>query len=166
MIRSRESRRRAQALLEMLNISKPPVDVNAVAKSLGFEVLPYDFPDDVSAILMVEDGEQVIGVNKNHPEVRQRFSIAHELGHFISGHDDFAGGNKYFKDGTFNYGDSQNRSELEANEFAAELVMPEKFLREDVINNGLEVPNLAKKYNVSQQALWIQLINLKLADKG
>lgn len=48
------------------------------------------------------------------------------------------------------------------NEFAAELLMPELMLKNDVIGKELDVSFLARKYQVSEQALWIQLINLKL----
>lgn len=60
---------------------------------------------------------------------------------------------------------SDNRQELEANEFAAELLLPATFLRRDVADYGLDVPALAKRYDVSEQAMWIQLIDLKLASQ-
>jgi Zn-dependent peptidase ImmA (M78 family) len=58
--------------------------------------------------------------------------------------------------------DPQNRQETEANEFASELLMPEPFLRRDVADAGLDVPALAKRYQVSEQAMWIQLIDHKI----
>ena len=53
----------------------------------------------------------------------------------------------------------------EADEFAAELLMPEPFLRRDVSTLGLKAPDLAQRYQVSEQAMWIQLINLKIASQ-
>lgn len=165
MIRSRESRRKAQAILEMLAVTRAPVDVTEVAKKLGFEVHEHDFPDTTSAVLVIEGDIKAIGVNRSHALVRQRFSIAHELGHFLHGHGDFADSTATFEDGSYNYADPQNRQEMEANEFAAELLMPESFLKADIGNIGLDVPTLAKKYQVSERAMWIQLINLKLASR-
>jgi Zn-dependent peptidase ImmA (M78 family) len=55
--------------------------------------------------------------------------------------------------------------ENEANEFAAELLMPESFLRADLPQYGLDVPALAKRYRVSEQAMWIQLMDLELANQ-
>jgi Zn-dependent peptidase ImmA (M78 family) len=52
--------------------------------------------------------------------------------------------------------------EKEADEFAAELLMPESMLKIDVLQNRLKAEELAKKYQVSEQALWIQLVSLKL----
>ena len=164
MIKSKEARRRAEAILEMLKISQAPIDVFAIAKQLGFEVVEYDFPDDTSAALVIDEDIKAIGINKNHALTRQRFSVAHELGHFLQGHGDFANSQKTFEDGSFNYADPQNRQELEANEFAAELLMPSMILKKEPELTTLDVPSLAKKYQVSEQALWIQLINLHLVN--
>lgn len=165
MIQSREARRRAQAVLDMFHVRRPPIDVAEVAKKLGFEVLDYDFPETTSAILVIEGDIRAIGVNKAFAEARRRFSIAHELGHFLLGHGDFADSEKTFEDGSYNYLDPQNRQETEANEFAAELLMPERFLKKDLQEIGRDAPALAKRYQVSEQALWIQLINLQLASE-
>lgn len=165
MIRSREARRRAHATLEMLGVSEPPVDIVRVAQQLGFEVHQEDFPEGISAVLVVDGDIRAIGVNRSHARVKQRFSIAHELGHYLQGHGDFADSRKTFEDGSYNYADPQNRQETEANEFAAELLMPEFLLKKDFAEFGLEADRLAERYQVSGQAMWIQLINLRLASK-
>lgn len=163
MIRSREARRRAQAILDMLGVDNPPVNVHEIANELGFEVIPYDFPEETSAVLHIDAENKAIGVNRHHSKTRQRFSIAHELGHFLQGHGDFGDSVATFEDGSYNYADPQNRQESEANELAAELLMPEKMLNRDLRETGLDVPRLAETYQVSEQAMWIQLINLRLA---
>ncbi|MEX0799862.1 MAG: ImmA/IrrE family metallo-endopeptidase [Dehalococcoidia bacterium] len=169
MIRSRESRQRAKNILEMFRVNEPPTDVHGIAGELGFMVIPYDFPEDTSAMLLIREDAKVIGVNENHAEVRQRFSIAHELGHYLNGHEDFTvrgGQEKIRVDGEFDFTDPQQRREQEANEFAAELLMPESMLKRDIAAAGrLDVPALTKRYNVSEQAMWIQLIDLKLASQ-
>ncbi len=113
---------------------------------------------------VIEGDVKSIGVNAIHAQTRQRFSIAHELGHYLSGHEAYDDANIYIEDrpGWLN---SHNRQEIEADEFAAELLMPERFLRRDVARHGLDMPALAKLYRVSEQAMWIQLINLKLANQ-
>ncbi len=162
MIRSREARHRANQVLKMVGVVAPPVDVQAIAEFLGFTVIPFDFPDDVSGVTFIEGDVKSIGVNENHAQTRQRFSIAHELGHFLSGHESYDNDKLHVEDqGRFLHSD--NRQELEANEFAAELLLPSSFLRRDVAECGLDVPALAKRYEVSEQAMWIQLIDLKLA---
>ncbi len=167
MIRSRASRQRAKDILDMFGVSEPPVDVHTIAQELGFIVMPHDFPNDTSGMLLIRQDAKVIGVNQNHARVRQRFTVAHELGHYLSGHEDFSVEGKQERirvDRGYDYSDPQHRREVEANEFAAGLLMPEAMLRRHVASSGkLDVAALAAKYEVSEQAMWIQLIDLKLA---
>ena len=163
MIRSRLAREKAHNILSMYKISNSPIDVNKIAELLGFIVLPFDFPETMSAVVRIEGDKKVIAVNKNKHEVRQRFSIAHELGHYLSGHDNFSHDRHTVVDREKSYLDSHHREEEEADEFAAEILMPEFMLKEDVLVNSMSPFELAKKYNVSEQAMLMQLINLKLA---
>jgi Zn-dependent peptidase ImmA (M78 family) len=109
----------------------------------------------------------VIGVNEDHHPNRQRFTIAHELGHFILHRDD----SSIFVDKTLTfYRDGQSSQgvyiqEIEANAFAAELLMPEAVIHQYVMN-GIDlheekrIESIAKELRVSQQALTIRLISL------
>lgn len=162
MIRSRASRQKAIDILGLCKIDSTPIDLDAIAKKLGLQIVPYEFPDSMSALFLIEEGIRAIGVNKNHSMVRQRFSVAHELGHFVSGHEDFSHDNVEHIDREKKYLNRFHRMEEEADEFAAELLMPEFLLNKDfsLLNGDIEA--LAKKYEVSQQAMTIQLINLKL----
>jgi len=162
MIRSRASRQKAIDILGLCKIDSAPVDLEAITKKLGLQIVPYEFPDSMSALFLIEERVRAIGVNKNHPKVRQRFSVAHELGHFVSGHEDFSHDNVEHIDREKKYLNRFHRMEEEADEFAAELLMPEFLLNKDfsLLNGDIEA--LAKKYEVSQQAMTIQLINLKL----
>lgn len=162
MIRSREARKRAQQLLEAVGITEPAIDIEEVAKYLGFLVIPFEFPDSTSGLTFIEEGVKTIGVNSKHAPVRRRFSIAHEIGHYLMGHEAYDHGDTYIEDRP-SYLDPQNRQEMEANEFAAELLLPKKMLEIDVAEMGLEVESLAKRYQVSEQAMWIQLIDLGIA---
>jgi Zn-dependent peptidase ImmA (M78 family) len=165
MTASKNIREKAHSILQMTGIKEPPVDVNMVSDRLGFRVIPFDFPDDTSAVLLIEGKVRSIGVNSRHGIVRQRFSVAHELGHYLSGHEDFSGEHHLKIEGRPIYEDPEYRQELEANEFAAELLMPRFILKKDVQEIGLDITALAQKYKVSEQAMWIQLINLGFADE-
>jgi len=73
---------RVKAIIEKLNIYSPPVPVERVAELFSLKIVYYSkFPDSVSGAIIQEEGLNAIGVNSNHPKVRQRFTIAHELGH-------------------------------------------------------------------------------------
>jgi len=162
MIRSRLAREKANNILSMYKISEAPIDVEFIAKQLGFEVHPFDFPNEISAAIKIIDSLKVIAFNSKHPKTRQRFSIAHELGHYLSGHEDFDEEKRAFVDPSKKYLSPQFKQEEEADEFAAELLMPESLLNFDVFENHLDLSELAEKYEVSEQAMTIQLVNLKL----
>jgi Zn-dependent peptidase ImmA (M78 family) len=114
-----------------------------------------------------EDNQSIIAVNRLHPVTRQRFTMAHELGHLILNHK----GNFFIDRGLINYRDSKSGTgediqEREANAFAAELLMPEEMLKRDFkkgiydIENPESMEKLANKYKVSVQALTFRLVNL------
>lgn len=146
----------------MYRVTHAPIDIKKIANLLGFEIVPFDFPDTISAVIRINGVAKAIGVNKNHPETRQRFSIAHELGHYLSGHENFTHEKKIVVDPERKYLDPQFRDEQEADDFAAELLMPESMLKKDALEKDIEISDLAKKYDVSEQAMLIQLVNLKL----
>ncbi len=135
------------------------------------------FKGDVSGALLRDEHRTVIGVNALHPDTRQRFTIAHELGHLVlhTGHPvhyDRAP----FRINLRNAVSSEARDpeEIEANRFAAELLMPEAMLKRDLLEQdipGLDVSDehaletvrwLADRYKVSVQAMAIRLATLGL----
>jgi Zn-dependent peptidase ImmA (M78 family) len=174
-------RKIASDLLTELEIpAKAPVDLDIVMKQLAekrklsIEVLYEDFSKDmtgVSAILIKEKGKAVIAVNNRHPEVRQRFSLAHELGHLIMhGNYEHLKVEKSIQPRLFTRADGiHSLDEKEANEFAAELLMPEELIRKDFekyIDKKEDniISYLAEKYNVSEIALQYRLNNLDLME--
>jgi Zn-dependent peptidase ImmA (M78 family) len=110
---------------------------------------------------IVQDNDNItIYVNPDDSLQRQRFTIAHELGHFTNGHLD--GSKKMLRDSTKSY--SQNNYdflEYEANKFAAELLMPKSKI--DFLLNHKDIKSIedmAKALIVSLPALSIRLKNL------
>src|SRR6478752_4771595 len=89
--------KRASAILEELKIEKLPIPVHKVAESLGLVIKPYDLGEEISGVLVIEEGQGIIGFNPNESTVRQRFTIAHELGHYELHKD----GNELFVDKNF-----------------------------------------------------------------
>jgi len=100
-----------------------------------------------------------------HAPVRRRFTIAHELGHLVLQRDDLFHVDEKFPVAFRSEDSSKAHSpfEVEANQFAAELLMPEKLLMRDVakLPLGLDVEEaiaeLARRYEVSEQAMTIRL---------
>ena len=81
---------------------------------------------------------------------RQRFTIAHELGHLLLRH------TKGY--GVFNL-DSKDVNEKEANIFAAELLIPSNMLKNDIRKRIKDPKVLARRYEVSIEAMWWQILN-------
>jgi Zn-dependent peptidase ImmA (M78 family) len=164
MIRVGYARNLARKLIEDLKLSGPPVPEQKVARLAGLDVIPYGFPPEISGVLVYSGGIKAIGVNTSHPQVLQRFSVAHELGHFMLGHD-----NDFFLDfsdpaiSQLEEDRADNNADVEANEFAAELLMPMDMLKHDYKTNRTHDPKeLGRRYEVSEQALWVRLLSLRL----
>lgn len=159
-------RNRVQRLLEGLD--GPPVDVEALAASLGAEVRAFRLERDVSGVLYRERDRKVIVVNVAHAPARRRFTIAHELGHLLL----HPGEPVHVDQGLrINLRDAASATaeevdEIEANAFAANLLMPAEWLRQDVSEKGIdledtnEVKRLADRYGVSAQAMLVRLASL------
>lgn len=156
MMRCRVSRRRVVQVLEMVGVVAPPVDVHRIVEELGFEVIPFNFPKSIADVTFMEHEIKSIGVNATDPPTRQPFSVAHELSHYLQGHEAFYESKVHVEEnrGLLN---SHSRQEQEANEFAGELLMRLFLLRRDVTGSDLDVSELARRYQVSEQATWIQL---------
>lgn len=154
----------AQKIVNEIKASTPPIDLNKILLHIGINLLPYSFPEKISAILLKENNMLVIGVNKTHHINRQRFSIAHEIGHYLLGHyKDIFVDMSEISEGRFDVSDTDHNKvqELEANFFAGELLMPATMLKKDFAKLR-NVEEIAKQYEVSKNALWIKLIKLKL----
>src|SRR3990172_8982461 len=76
-----EIARLTQELLLQAKVTKPPVPVERVAKVAGFRLIKEHLDSDFSGFCVVRGGTPTIGINIFHPAVRQRFTVAHEIGH-------------------------------------------------------------------------------------
>lgn len=156
------NREKAKSILKMARITSVPVDVKKIASVLGFTVVEYPFPDKLSGQVTVIEGQKIIGVNEKHPKTRQRYTIAHELGHFLNGHQHYQ--MSYIDDHTRFY-DPHFHQEKEADLFAGELLMPKDLLEKDVAELGVDVTKLSEKYVVSEQSMIIRLTSTGLMNK-
>lgn len=179
----------AAQLLKRAGITSVPVPVEQIAKFVDAQLRYAAFEDDLSGLLYREESEDggdvatVIGVNVSHPPRRRRFTIAHEIGHLMLNHLERAEFDPLHIDRKFpclprngKSAEGVNRLEIEANGFAAALLMPAKQLREDFKRyraDSIEcfdyeddelASALAKRYNVSLQAMVIRLTRLGLIE--
>lgn len=153
----------AEDVLTHFKLDVTPVPVEEVASRLQIKI-GREPSEDFSGILIRKDGKALIGVNSNESHVRQRFTIAHELGHFILHKE---------KETFVDYRDNQKDimrtpREKQANAFAAALLMPRTKLIKDVktkFKDGIYeegLIELAELYEVSTEAMKYRLMNLNL----
>lgn len=170
---TRRAESAAAHLLAQHSVTGPPVDAEAIAKAEGILVIRRRFEDgDVSGMLFRDGDDHVIGVNSAHPRPRQRFTIAHELGHRA-----LHPGREIILDVPVRVNLRDRTSsmatdleEIEANAFAAALLMPERLIRDQIgrIPSGKRrepddtATALAGIFKVSVSAMNFRLINLGL----
>ena len=139
---------------------RAPVDVVGAAKELGIAVYSQSLPDGVSGILR-RDAKLgglsgfVILVDKAHPSNRQRFTVAHEIGHFAL-HRSQAEREGGIRDDEF-YRALSGPLETEANQFAADLLMPWLLIKSLQDAGVTEPAALAERLRVSKQAMTYRL---------
>lgn len=147
-----------------------PIDVKALAERYGIAVREGQMEENVSGMLVVKEQGAIIGVNQAHHPNRQRFTIAHELGHYFlhrhKGRVFVDAAPVFFRDAASAEGDDWQ--EVEANAFAAELLMPKADLVAEVRSapidafDDLALRRIAAHFGVSVQALTIRLARLGL----
>jgi Zn-dependent peptidase ImmA (M78 family) len=119
----------------------------------GFSIIyEEDWPDRLSGL--TNRSQKTIRINKKHHPLRQRFSLAHELGHICLDHDLILS-DRIEEEGI------NAEFEKEANEFASELLMPiDMFKKAFRANPNLEV--LADTFQVSTTAVSVRALKLHL----
>jgi Zn-dependent peptidase ImmA (M78 family) len=162
----KEIEQKAQEILDSLHIKDIPIPVEEIAEKFGMQIGKAP-NDEFSGLLIRKNGKALIGVNSSETPTRQRFTIAHELGHF------FCHGNRdtfvdYIEFRTIKYKPAERKKEVQANVFAAALLMPKGLIEKDVKNlatkvlDSDDIRQLARKYGVSEEAMNFRLINLNL----
>ena len=171
-VRRQTIERSVDSLLEKYSVefskSGPAVPVWKIASGEGNQIKKRRLEDDVSGFLLQKDGEKFIGVNTSQSQVRQRFTVAHELGHSLLHKMEAVHIDQSFRIDYRNRNSQTGTSitEREANLFAATLLMPEQFIEQSLGGQIIEIDDeelikkLAKSYNVSGQAMTFRLLYL------
>jgi Zn-dependent peptidase ImmA (M78 family) len=126
---SNRGAKRAREAREALGIEPaPPLAdlLTTVESGAGVPVVVRPMPDDVAGAFWHDGDRRLIHVNGTQVHVRQRFTLAHELGHAWCGHE----GHVPVDTITTISGRATNPIEIEANSFAAEFLVPRAGLEE------------------------------------
>lgn len=153
----------ARSILEEYWDRRLPVDLNGIAKKLGVAVEYSDFSkgifntgDDISGTFKYKDGVPTCTINVHHHPNRQRFTLAHELGHFVLEHGEKSDDSETL----YRQNGHTDPVEIEANNFAAELLMPETAISILIKEGYTNISDLAGWFEVSEQAMYFRLKNL------
>ena len=140
------------------NIEHDIIDIEDFAKTLSISI---ELSEDI-----IKSGELInnkIIINSSEHPFRQNFTVAHEIGHFIKKHGDSD------RDENKIYSEEERKNEREANQFAAELLVPEyKIIQEyDKVKNKKEeaiLRDLSDIFCVSKKVIQFRLIDLNLVN--
>lgn len=162
---------------------RAPIDIRQILKilSIQFDEKPNFKYIKLAGRIEIKNGEPYIWANplENNHEGRKRFTLAHELGHFMQhiaclGS---AGKDKHFEDVSvsLNRDDNWNEQEMDANNFAAQILMPNNLVNEEAIkiierynkdHSGAKIPKdqfikqLANIFEVSESTAEFRLLKM------
>jgi len=133
-----------------------PVNVQAAVESFGLKVFSAELPEQVSGILLKNEDHgtksgYIILVDETETSQRQRFTAAHELGHYLLHRD--AVGDRIEENFFLHAEGMTSTQETEAHEFARELLMPMDKIVEAIRNGTNTVEKLADLFDVSVVAM-------------
>lgn len=146
---------------------KLPVPVVAIAEDLGIGIYATNnFKRSESGSIRKDPEGYTIYIKENDSPARKRFTIAHEIGHYLMHSDLLDSGNelvdnvkqpfiqlnrKAGKKETF----AEQEREVQANQFAAELLMPEQEFKKNW-ENAVAIDDVASKFDVSPSAATVR----------
>ena len=169
--RRRAILRQAREVLDRNQVKTPPVPIERIARELSAQLRFSPLDNELSGMVFVKDGTAIIGINALHHPNRQRFTIAHECGHLVLHRDQVT--REVHVDKAFPMlmrdavsAESVDPIEIEANLFAAELLMPEFLLAKELgdatfdIDDDAMVSALARRFRVSASAMQFRLGSL------
>ena len=142
-----------------------PIDLTKVADDLGIKVYEADLRPNIAGLIVQADESEPVEIflNKEDPQSRRRFTLAHELGHYVDrksrGDDQLIGLVDYRDEVSSRWTDPQ---EVWANRFGAALLMP-AFAVRNLWREGYTIVRMAKYFGVSKESMSYRLSALGLS---
>lgn len=153
----------SKKILLTFGVDSPPIPLTDIVSSYGLNIVYSDFssiPKGNEIAGFIDFESKKIFVNKDDPPNRQRFTIAHELGHYIL-HPDFVKDETKYKVLLRRPLEDKNYTpeEKEANCFAANLLVPD-----DLIKKYRDIPNgiNATLFAVSEEVIKFSKMRISL----
>lgn len=146
-----------------LGININPLDISEVVENIfKIKIIYKDLGKSASGFLEKIDNQWCIYVNRYESLQRQRFTIAHELGHFLYHNDEYANAVAPMHDQVFFRDENTNHMERQANDFASDLLMPEDIFNQYIQDGINTISALADKFNLSTPAVKYRAYKLGL----
>lgn len=164
---------KAEQTLRSTDTYRVPVAIDVLAHRLQLSTAAAALGDEVSGMLVMDGGRGAIGYNATHAPVRQRFTIAHEIAHYLL-HAKKNTKSQLFIDRSVTFRRDENSStgddhqEVQANQLGAALLMPRALVQQEIKKHDLDLDDedaigfLAKRFQVSVAAMTNRLVNLQL----
>ncbi|MDI1343695.1 MAG: ImmA/IrrE family metallo-endopeptidase [Pseudolabrys sp.] len=152
----------AEADVVRRHTAEVPVRLGALAEELGLQIFRSPLPPNISGMIKPSEGRPgryEIRVNKYEVAERQRFTLAHEIAHFLLHKSDIRAG---VIDNVMYRSQLTSRKEAEANRLAADMIMPREAIRQELARHGGVASEnvaiqLAAIFRVSLPAMKIRL---------
>lgn len=153
--------KKAKDILIENDMLRLPVDLSEIAKNNNIDVYISELPDGISGAIRYNNEKKKfeILIEKNESNVRQRFTLAHELAHFFLERHTIEYSGKVHFDTLFRK--EKNIEEREVEYLAGAILMDKEILiRLYKINSSIK--DLAKVFDVSESAMTVRLSILDL----
>jgi Zn-dependent peptidase ImmA (M78 family) len=162
---------KAERILRETDTYRIPIAIEVLAHRLNLAIQSEALGDNVAGMLVIEGDRGAIGYNSTHALVRQRFTIAHEISHYLL-HTKKSQKSQLFIDRHLTFrrdgysAGGVDHEEVEANQLGAALLMPQSLVLQEIKKNDLDLDDeeaiifLAKRFHVSSAAITNRLLNL------
>lgn len=166
MLRKHAAQLKAQDILKKANQLRPPINLPAVSVFLGIHVEEKDLEDSLSGLSFIDSDKRFVVINSNHAPNRKRFTWAHEIAHHVMHVPMLRGGvhvDKRILRRDELAASGTNLIEIEANNFAAELLMPTQWIEQLAgpnfdLGDDEAIEELAQTFQVSSAALYYRIL--------
>lgn len=165
-----EAERAARSIRDRLELFETPADLEAICQGLGIISFNKRLANNLSGMAFIKDGVGAIITNATHPKNRKRFTMAHEIGHHVM-HSSYLEHNVHVDTNVLKRDELSSEGidtkEVQANAFAAELLMPRKQMRKFAgldLADDRAVADAAQMFQTSTAAFTYRLLNLGLAE--